>query len=162
MLTGIIAAVAGVAFLGLIVTMQVRRKRVTPKAMLILPAVFAGLSVGLDRSWLAELGSGMAVLLLVTGSLAAIGFAVARAATITLEEGPKGLVQKGNWLTAVLWLGTFAVRIATMLIGMRYGVAQGPGEAFFFVALTFAAQNAIIARRAGLIGRGGRRAALAG
>ncbi|GAA5184444.1 hypothetical protein GCM10023322_25920 [Rugosimonospora acidiphila] len=142
-----------VAFFAWAITMQVVRKNVSVKRLVLLPAGFTVLALASDHGWAQRLHTPAAFGFFAFGLLLAVGMGFVRSATMRVWQAENGWVSQGGWRTVVAWLATFAVRVAVMLLAMRVGVAEGAGEIVLFVAVTLAAQNLFIARRAGLFGR---------
>jgi hypothetical protein len=153
MLQSLIATGVIVAFAAWAIAMQVVRKGVSAKRLVLLPAGFAVLALVSDHTWTQRLHTPAALAFLGLGLLLAVGMGYLRFATMRVWRTEKGWVSQGGWLTVVTWLATIAVRVAVALLAMVAGAPEGAGEIMLFVAITLAAQNVFIARRAGLLGR---------
>jgi hypothetical protein len=148
MYTGLI-----IAFFGWTITMQVIRKNVSVKRLVLLPAGFTVLALASDHDWTQRLHAPTALAFFGLGLLLAVGMGLVRSATMRVWLAESGWVSKGGALTVLTWLATIAVRVAVLLVARRSGVTEGAGEIMLFVAVTLAAQNLAIAKRAGLLGR---------
>jgi hypothetical protein len=146
----LIAAALAVAFAAFVIHRQTRRRAVTPRDLVILPAWFVILSVLADHTMVSRLGSAVAAGFFAAGVLFAVAMGVARAATIRVWRTEAGLLCEGSWRTGVLWVATIAVRVAVFVLAAKAGAAEGAGEAMLFVAVTLGTQNLVLARRAGL------------
>jgi hypothetical protein len=142
-----------VAFAAWAITMQVVRKNVTVKRLVLLPAGFTVLALVSDHGWAQHLRTPTALAFLGLGLLIAAGMGYVRSATMRVWRAEQGWVSQGGWLTVGTWLATIAVRVAVALLAAVAGATEGPGEIMLFVAVTIAAQNVFVARRAGLLGR---------
>jgi hypothetical protein len=142
-----------VAFFAWVITMQVVRKNVTTKRLVVLPAGFTVLALTSDHSWPGRLHTATALAFFGLGLLLAVVMGFVRAATIRVWRTGTGWVSQGGWLTVATWLATVAVRVAVLLLATHLGAAEGAGEVMLFVAVTLAAQNLSVARRTGLLGR---------
>jgi hypothetical protein len=148
-----------VAFFGWTITMQVIRKSVSVKRLVLLPAGFTVLALVSDHGWTQRLSSPVAVAFFGLGLLLAIGMGLVRSATMRVWRTESGWVSQGDLRTVATWFATIALRVAVMLVATRSGAPEGAGEIMLFVAVTLAAQNLIIARRSGLLGGAARPAA---
>lgn len=142
-----------VVFFAWTITMQVIRKSVSVKRLVLLPVGFTVLALVSDHGWAQRLHTPVALGFFAFGLLLAVAMGLVRAATITVWRAESGWMSKGGWLTVVTWLATIAVRVAVALLAMKFGAAEGAGEIILFVAVTIATQNLIIAKRAGLLNR---------
>jgi hypothetical protein len=142
-----------VAFFAWTITMQVIRKNVNVKRLVLLPAGFTVLALSSDHGWTQRLHTPVALGFFGLGLLLAVGMGLVRAATMRVWHTDAGWMSKGGALTVVTWLATIAVRVAVMLVAVRAGASEGAGEIMLFVALTLATQNLVIAKRAGLLDR---------
>jgi hypothetical protein len=147
-----VAGLAVLAFLAFVISRQVARRTVTPKRLVMLPAAFTVLALVVDGGFAARLDTPVAVAFFVGGLVLAVPLGVARAATMRVWRTPDATLAQGGRRTVLLWVLTIAVRIGVLLVAARSGAPEGAGEAMLFVAATIAAQNAVIARRAGLLG----------
>ncbi|WP_163573633.1 hypothetical protein [Fodinicola feengrottensis] len=77
---------------------------------------------------------------------------LARGMTMSVRLEGSMLVTKGSWKTVLSWLGLIVVRIAMAGGAALLGIHEGTGTIFFCVAATFAAQNLLLAYRAGVLG----------
>jgi hypothetical protein len=142
-----------VVFFAWTITMQVIRKSVRVKRLVLLPAGFAVLALVSDHGWVQRLGPPVALAFFGLGLLLAVGMGLIRSTTIKMWRTESGWVSKGGWLTVVTWLATIALRLAVVLVGLRFGVTEGAGEILLFVAVTIATQNLVVAKRADLFDR---------
>jgi hypothetical protein len=152
MLHNLIYAGLMVAFFGWTITMQVIRKSVSVKRLVLLPAGFTVLAVASDHGWTQRLSSPITVFFFGLGLLLAVGMGLVRSATMKVWRAEAGWVSKGGPLTVATWFATIALRVAVMLVAVQAGAPEGAGEIMLFVAVTLAAQNLVIAKRAGLLG----------
>ncbi len=148
-----------VTFFAWAITMQVIRKNVSAKRLVLLPAGFTVLALASGHDWTRHLHTPAALAFFGSGLVLAVGMGFVRSATMRVWRAGTGWVSQGGWPTVVAWLATIAVRVAMMLLATHAGVTEGAGEIMLFVAITLAAQNLFIARRAGLLGRTGSPAA---
>ena len=142
-----------VVFFAWTITMQVIRKSVTVKRLVLVPAGFAVLALVSDHDWVQRLSRPAALALFGLGLLLAVGMGLIRSTTIRVWRTDSGWLSQGGWQTVATWLATVAARVAVVLVGLRLGVTEGAGEIVLFVAVTIAAQNLVVARRAELFGR---------
>jgi hypothetical protein len=150
MSTQILYAALGLAFLVFVVSRQVSRRTVTVKRLVGLPVAFAVLALVLDHGLAHRLASPVAIGFFAAGLVLAVPMGIARAATMRVWRTADGPVSRGDWRTVVLWLATVGARIGVFVLAARFGATESAGEAMIFVAATIAAQNAVLARRAGL------------
>jgi len=141
-----------VALFAWTIAMQVVRKSVTPKRLVMIPLGFGIAALANDRGWVQHLGSGGTLLFFGAGVAVAVGMGLVRAATIKVWSTEAGPVSKGGWLTVVTWFATVGVRVGIAVVAAEFGASEGAGEIMLFIALTIATQNVVIARRAGLFG----------
>ncbi len=144
--------VIGLAFLVLVITMQVRERRRTRRGLVMLPAAFVVLAPMVDHTAAHRLAEPLALVLLVAGVAVAAAVGFARATTMAVRRDGAAIVTRGTRRTVALWLVTIAVRVGMALLSYALGVPEGAAEGLFFAAATIATQNLVLARRAGLIG----------
>jgi hypothetical protein len=149
----LLAIALALAFAAFVIHRQVRRRSVTPRGLVILPVWFTALSVLVDHTMVSRLVTPVAIGFFAAGVAFAVAMGVARAATIRVWTTETGPYCEGKWTTGVLWVATIAVRVGMFLLAAKLGAQEGAGEAMLFVAATLAAQNVIVARRAGLLVR---------
>lgn len=152
--TLLIQGVIMVAVVALILIRQMRVRQVTTKQLVRFPLIFAVIGV---VSLHGTVLTGMVGDALLAGELAL-------AAVLGLARGASGRVwcsdgiwwSKGTPTTLVLWVVSFAVRIAASAVAGVLGVSasMGTGAIFCFVAATLAAQSVVVARRTVGLGAG--------
>jgi hypothetical protein len=147
----LVIAAAAIAFIVFVISRQVRRRRVTPRGLTVLPVWFAALSVLADHRMVYRLHTAVAIGFFAAGVVFAGIMGVARAQTLRVWHTPDGPFCEGGWYTGALWFGTIAVRAGLFVLAARMGAVEGAGEAMLFVAVTLGVQNVLIARRAGLL-----------
>jgi hypothetical protein len=147
----LVSAGLGTAFAALVISRQVRRRAVTPRGLIILPAWFLILSVLADHRMVSRLHSTAAIGFFVAGIALACAMGVARSATLRVWSTENGPMCEGGWRTGALWIATIAVRVGMFLLAAKLGAHEGAGEAMVFVAVTLGVQNLLVARRAGLL-----------
>lgn len=145
--------VAGFAVLVLVVAGQLRQREFSPRRLLVMPVVFAAVGVLLDKQIGHELSSVSRIGFFVTGLAIAVVMGVPRGRTIHLWSEHGIVFTRGDWRTVGLWAATLVVRIALATVAAMFGLREGVGEAFVFVAATIAAQNVCVYIRAGRLGR---------
>jgi hypothetical protein len=154
MLKTILIAAVAVAFAAFVISRQVRRRRVTPRGLVVLPVWFAVLSLLTDHAMVTRLSAAREIGFFTVGIAFAGVMGVLRAGTLRVWAAEDGPWCAGGWRTGALWIVTIAVRVGLFLAAARLGATEGTGEAMIYVAVTLAAQNLLIARRAGLLGAG--------
>jgi hypothetical protein len=132
---------------------QMRARPVTPAGLVKLPAISAAVGI-LGFGTGAIPGDGPAVAYLGASLALSVGLGLWRGAVIPMWRGPDGatLVQ-GNRVTLALWVALIATKVALGTAASISGVFPGQhaGEIFVFIAISFAAQNLVVAGRAGLL-----------
>jgi hypothetical protein len=128
---------------------QMQAHEVSPVALIRLPLIFAG--VGLLGFGLRHLDVGAdAVPYLALSAGLSIGFGIWRGAQVRVWRDANGsYFTQGTRLTLLLWAALILAKIAIDTVGAVMGALPSthPGEIFMFIAVSFAAQNVIVARR---------------
>jgi hypothetical protein len=141
---GLLIAVA----IGWILFKQVRSAPVKPRLLVIVPVVMAyfGITTTSAKTW-----SNVADLLLIAlGAAVSIAIGVPRGATVRVWRGEDGRWwRQGSKGTLALWGALLTARGALYGVDRASGhqAASGVGPVLFALALSFAAQNAVIAYR---------------
>jgi len=145
--------VLGLALLIWIISRQVGERTWTPRRLAIMPLVFVAVAIVNGRTLGHDLAHGLGVALFAGGLVVAVLLGLARAATMAARPGPDGtVVTRGGGWTVALWLVSIAVRVGLAFGATALGAPEGVAEAMLFVAVTFGAQNLVVARRGGLLG----------
>jgi hypothetical protein len=126
---------------------QMRPHRVTREGLLKLPLIFAAIGLGALPGTELPAGAG-AVVYVAASLLVTVAFGVWRGLAMPVWFDA-GWMSQGDRRTISLWVGMIAAKVA---IGVVCGVAgvipsETVGELFLFLAVSFAVQNAIVARR---------------
>src|SRR3954470_17009073 len=100
------------------ITMQVIRKSVRVKRLVLLPAGFAVMALVSDHGWVQRLGRPVALAFFALGLLLAVGMGLVRSTTIKVWRTESGWVSQGGWPTVATWLATIAARVAVVLVGL--------------------------------------------
>src|SRR5262245_50257737 len=138
---------------------QMHAHEVTRESLIKLPLIFAAIGV---------LGFGTGAIPTDTAAIAYLAFSVAlsvgmgvwRGAEISLWRDEDGKpISKGNRTTITLWVALIGSKFALGAIASITGwfPAEHAGEVFLFLALSFVAQNLVVARRAGIWGEAPRK-----
>jgi hypothetical protein len=131
---------------------QMRAHPVTPGGLLKLPAIFA--AVGVLGFGTGAIPVDPAAIAYLAVSLAlSLGLGLWRGAVIPLWHGADGTAfVQGDRVTLALWIALIATKVALGAAASITGAFPGEhaGEIFVFIAISFAAQNVVVARRAGL------------
>ena len=79
----------------------------------------------------------------------AIGFGAWRGQRVSLWQEGETTMQRGNRATLTTWVVLIALKVALGTVAAVTGwiPAEGAGAIFGFLALTFAIQNVVVARR---------------
>lgn len=128
---------------------QMHPHELTGRGLVKLPAIFAIIGVGgfgggaipLDGRALAYIAASLAL---------SVGFGVWRGLYITIWRDASGrLMSMGNRLTLTLWGTLIATKVAMAAVASITGIFPGEhsGEVFLFLAVSFVAQNLVIAER---------------
>jgi nicotinamide riboside transporter PnuC len=146
----VIDVVIGVLVLGLLITRQLRRRRVSDAGWRIV--VILGIIGVLEIvQFLKTSHQSATIYAALGGSLVlAAAFGAARAATVRVWKEEGQVWSQGNWLTAVLWVIALAAHL-----GYDYLIAPGHGQkdigtstAVLYLAVSLAIQRLIISYRA--------------
>ena len=133
---------------------QMHEHEVTRQGLLKLPLIFA--AVGVLGFGTGAIPTDAAAIAYLAFSLAlSIGFGVWRGVEIPIWRNADGnLVSKGNRTTITLWGVLIGSKFVLGAIASITGwfPAEHAGEVFLFLALSFVAQNLVVARRTGLWG----------
>lgn len=139
------------AAIGWILTRQVRPAQVRPRMLVLAPVLlgYAGLDALPSSLTAADLG------FLLVGALASAALGVWRGATIVVWHAVDGWWRRGTGLTLVLWGALLVVRAALAAVEVATGHphATGTGALLVGLAVSFAAQNAVVATRVASAGR---------
>jgi len=129
---------------------QMRANEVSAAALVRLPAIYAAIGLlGFGTGHL-DLSGGAAPYIAISAALS-IGFGIWRGVQVRVWRDAAGsyFVQSTR-LTLALWAGLILGKIAINTVGAVTGAlprGTHPGEIFLFIAVSFVAQNAIVARR---------------
>jgi hypothetical protein len=138
-----------VVLLPLAIWRQMHTRAVTPRALILPPLVFAVLgAAGMATRDLPTDGS--AVGYLVASLIVSICFGVARGMAIEVWRDPSGgYMARGTRLMLALWAATIVTKLAMGALASATGLfpSEHTGEVYLFLAVTFAAQAAVVARR---------------
>jgi hypothetical protein len=132
---------------------QMHAHPVTPGGLVKLPVIFAAIgllgfgtdSIPVDGPALSYLGVSLAL---------SVGLGLWRGAVIPVWQDADGTtIAQGNRTTLALWVALIASKVALGTAASLTGVFPGEhaGEIFVFIAISFAAQNLVVARRGGLL-----------
>ena len=138
----IVAAVAWILF------KQVQPPRVKPGLLVIVPVVLAyfGITTTAGKTW----SNSADLLLIVLGAAISIALGIPRGATIRVWAADDGRWwRQGSKATLALWGALFVARAGLYVTAQASGhqAASGVGPLLFALALSFAAQNVVIALR---------------
>ena len=127
---------------------QMHEHEITPRGLLKLPVIFA--AIGLLGAKHSDIPSSDAAAVAMSISLAmSVGLGVARGAVIPVWRDAGSWLSQGNRLTITLWIALIAGKVALGVVSSVTGwfPQTSAGEVFLFLAISFAAQNLVIARR---------------
>ena len=128
---------------------QMHEHAITREGLIKLPIIFGAIGVlGLTTQDIPTDAAAAAYVALSLGLSVSLG--VWRGAVIPAWQNRAGeWISKGNRLTITLWIVLIAAKFVMGTIASITGwfPATGTGEVFLFLGLSFAAQNAIVARR---------------
>jgi hypothetical protein len=127
---------------------QMRAHRVSIKRLAVLPAVFLVLGIA-GSATRAMPTDAEAIAYLVLSAALGIGFGVWRGLVIPVWRDGDGWWEQGNAKTLALWAAMLALKGALALAAELADVYPGDhsGEIYIFIALSFAAQEGLVARR---------------
>jgi len=128
---------------------QMHRHTVTPRSLVKLPILFAGIGV------LVQIGSPLphgraAATALIVSVAASVLLGVWRGAVIPVWRTQDGSwMSQGNRTTIALWVALIAFKFALGTVGSVTGLfpVETIGEIFLTLGLSFAVQNLVVARR---------------
>jgi len=128
---------------------QMHARPVTVEGLVKLPLIFGAaaaittLTSALHQVTTAEVVYNAACAVL------AIGFGAWRGQRVSLWQEGETTMQRGNRATLTTWVVLIALKIALGTVAAVTGwiPAEGAGTIFGFLALTFAIQNVVVARR---------------
>lgn len=128
---------------------QMHAHEITPKGLVKLPLIFAAIGVvGLGTR---EVPTDAAAIGYLVFSVAlSVAFGVWRGARISIWRDQTGvLMSQGNRTTIVLWVALLASKFALGAVASitKWFPVEHAGEVFLFLALSFVAQNLVVARR---------------
>jgi hypothetical protein len=146
LLGGSIAIVLGAALAVFIIVRQFLPRRITPRLMIIGPAILAYFG-------LTGLGSldATAVAFLTINAGVGLVLGLLRATTVRVWLDEQGQAyMRGTWATLGLWLALVVARLALMAVERSFGLqlSSYSGSYMLPVAVTLAAQNALVWLRA--------------
>ena len=134
---------------------QMHEHEVTREGLFKLPLIFA--AIGVLGFGTGAIPTDAAAIAYLAFSLAlSVGFGVWRGVALPIWRNADGnLVSKGNRTTITLWVVLIGSKFVLGTIASITGwfPAEHAGEVFLFLALSFVAQNLVVARRTGLWGR---------
>jgi hypothetical protein len=133
---------------------QMHEHEVTREGLFKLPLIFA--AIGVLGFGTGAIPSDAAAIGYLAFSLAlSVGFGIWRGVELPIWRNADGnLVSKGNRMTIALWGVLIGSKVVLGTIASITGwfPAEHAGEVFLFLALSFVAQNLVVARRTGLWG----------
>ena len=127
---------------------QMRAHRVTVRRLAVLPAVFLVLGIA-GTATRAMPTDAEAIAYLAVSATLGIGFGVWRGLLIPVWRDGADWYEQGNARTLALWLAMLTLKGALALAASAADVYPGAhsGEIYIFIALSFAAQEGLVARR---------------
>jgi hypothetical protein len=136
----IVLAVAWILF------KQVQAAPVKPRLLVIVPVLLAyfGITTTAEKTW----SNSADLVLILVGAVISVALGLPRGATIRVWTGEDGKWwRQGSKATLALWGALFVARGGLYVIAEATGhqAASGVGPLLFALALSFAAQNAVIA-----------------
>ena len=134
---------------------QMHEHEVTREGLFKLPLIFA--AIGVFGFGTGAIPTDAAAIGYLAFSLAlSVGFGLWRGAALPIWRNADGNpVSKGNRTTITLWVVLIGSKVVLGTIASITGwfPAEHAGEVFVFLALSFVAQNLVVAHRTGLWGR---------
>lgn len=131
------------------ISRQMRTHEVTTSGLVKLPLIFA--AIGVLGFGTGDLDGGREVVAYLALSAAvSIALGVWRGAVIPVWPGADGtFLSRGNRTTLALWMLLIGTKVVMGAVASVTGVFPGdhPGDIFLFIAVSFAAQNVVVARR---------------
>ena len=132
---------------------QMHEHEITREGLIKLPLIFAAVGIlGFGTRDIAFDGSALTYLVI---SLAlSLAFGVWRGAKVSIWRDAAGhMISKGNRTTLALWGALLGSKFAMGTIASVTGwfPAEHAGEVFVFLALSFVAQNLVVAHRSGVL-----------
>jgi hypothetical protein len=131
---------------------QMHAHQVTAGGLVKLPLIFAAIGLlGFGTSDLLVDGGAVGYLLVSVGL--SVGFGLWRGARLSIWHDESGVpFSKGNRTTIALWGVLLASKFAMGAVASITGLfpAEHAGDVFMFLALSFVAQNAVVAVRSGI------------
>ncbi len=128
---------------------QMHVNDVTPSGLVKLPLIFAAIGIlGFGLGSIPTDGPAVAYLAVSVGVSVALG--IWRGVILPVWTNAQGqLVSQGNRATLALWIVLLATKVVMGTVASITGWFPGEhaGEIFLFIALSFAAQNVVVARR---------------
>ena len=128
---------------------QMHEHRITREGLIKLPVIFAAVgALSLTSQDIPTDAAAVSYIALSLGLSIALG--VWRGAVIPAWQDAAGeWMSKGNRLTITLWIVLIAAKFAMGTVASITGwfPVSSTGEVFLFLGLSFAAQNAVVARR---------------
>jgi hypothetical protein len=137
-----------VVAVGWVLLKQVQPAPVKPRLLVIVPVVLAyfGVTTTAAKTW----SNSADLVLIVVGAVVSVALGVPRGATIRVWVDDDGRwCRQGSKATLALWGALFVARGGLFVVAQATGhqAASGTGPLLFALALSFAAQNAVIAVR---------------
>ena len=129
---------------------QMHAHPVTAVSLVKLPAIFAAIGI-LGFGTGAVPTDGRAIAYLAVSLALSVGLGVWRGALMPVWPDSAGrTLAQGNRVTIALWIALIASKVALGTWASITGVFPGEhaGEIFVFIAISFAAQNVVVAHRA--------------
>lgn len=142
-----------------VIRRQLATRRVDLRRMFAAPAlllVYGGVMTGLQSGGDPFDGAGPALVaaLVVAELVVALGLGVVRARTMTVWRTADGTVlRRGNARTLAAWAASVAARLALAALAAAVGMHTATGAYMVFFAITLAAQNGMVLRRAAALPR---------
>lgn len=129
---------------------QMHARPVTSQGLIKLPLIFAAIAAVFVLTSEAPEITGAVVAYNAACAVLAIGFGAWRGQRISLWDEDGTPLQRGNRATVTTWVLMIALKIALGTVASVTGwiPTEGAGAILGFLALTFAIQNIVVARRA--------------